>query len=140
MYAGAAFGVVDAIVGSVVTHNVAFYTYQSTSSGTDTVHSANPLVAGIVAAVIVTGLWLWMAWKTGAGRSWARVLSTVFFGFACLRLLSTVLAAGGSGGKVLALVVTLIDWSIALAALIQLWQRESSDFFVQAKQARLYRA
>jgi ABC-type transport system involved in cytochrome bd biosynthesis fused ATPase/permease subunit len=140
MYTGAAVGAVAAIVGSVATHNVTFYTYKSTSANTATVHTANSLVAGIVAAVIVTGLWLWMAWKTGAGRSWARVLSTVFFGFACLQLLGAVVNIGGSGGRILALVLMLVEWSVALAALIQLWQRESGDFFTMAKQARLYRA
>jgi hypothetical protein len=33
--------------------------------------------------------------------------------------------------------VILVEWGVGLAALIQLWQRESSEFFAFAKRARL---
>ena len=64
-----------------------FYAYSSTQSGT-TVHQANSLASGIAVGVIQCLLWLWMAWKTKSGRNWARVLSSLFFGFMCLGLLS----------------------------------------------------
>jgi hypothetical protein len=133
-YAGAAFGLVGGIVGSVTAHNMAFYTYKSTS-GTTHVHAANSVVSGIVGGLIVGGLWLWMAWKTGAGRSWARVLSTVFFGFMCLWLIAGL--ADLSGGTVLAFLFTLAQWGAGLAAIIYLWQRESSVFFASSKHAKL---
>ena len=89
MYAGAALGIIVGIVDGLTTHNATFY-YSSASSGTATVHNASSLVAGILEGIINAALWLWMAWKTGAGRNWARVLSSVFFGFACLQLIGAL--------------------------------------------------
>ncbi len=123
------------IVNSLTAHNISFFAYSSTSPGTATVHSASPVAAGIIAGVIAAGLWLWMAWKTGAGRGWARVLSTVFFGFMCVGLLGGLI--GLAGGAVLAFVFTLAEWGVGLAAVIYLWKRESSEFFEFAKQAKL---
>src|SRR5579872_2590485 len=90
IYAGAVLGLASSIVSSVTTHNVTFYTYSSNSPNTATVHSASSLVAGIIGGIIFGCLWLWMAWKTGSGRRWARVLSTVFFGFLCLQLIGSI--------------------------------------------------
>jgi hypothetical protein len=136
MYVGAAVGVISGVVGGLVTHNVSFYSYDSTSPGTVAVHNASSLVAGIIGGIITGGLWLWMAWKTGAGRNWARVLSSVFFGFMCLQFLGGI-ASAGTGGAAIAFIVILVEWGVGLGALIQLWQRESSGFFAFAKQAKL---
>ena len=132
MYAGAAAGLIIDVVNSLVAHDIIF-TFNSTSNGT--VHTASSLVAGIISGLIVAGLWLWMAWKTGAGRGWARVLSTIFFGFQCLGLLASF---GYHSG--IAVILTFVEWGIGLAALILLWKRESSEFFASAKQAKLARA
>jgi hypothetical protein len=140
MYAGAAIAVVSGIVEGLTTHNVTFYTYSSTSPGTTTVHDASSLASGIITGIISGGLWLWMAWKTGAGRNWARVLSSVFFGFMCLQFIGGIASLAGSGDTALAFITTLVEWGVGLAALIQLWQRESGDFFAFAKQAKLARA
>jgi len=85
--------------------------------------------------IIVGGLWLWMAWKTGAGRNWARVLSSVLFGFACLQLVLSIALLTRPGDTVPVFVVSLVECGVGLAALIELRQRESSDFFAFAKQA-----
>lgn len=129
MYAGAAAGFIVDVVNSLVARDIIF-TFGSTSDGT--VHTAGSLVAGIISGLIVAGLWLWMAWKTGAGRGWARVLSTIFFGFQCLGLL-------GSFGyhSAIAVILTLAECGVGLAALILLWKRESSEFFEYSKQAKL---
>jgi hypothetical protein len=136
MYAGAAVGALSCIVEGATKHSVMFYSYNSTSSGT-TVHAANFLVSGIIAAIFTGGLWLWMAWKAGAGRNWARVLSSVFFGFACLGLIGGLATLASSGSAVLAFILTLAQWGVGLAAIIQLWRPESSEFFALAKQAKL---
>jgi hypothetical protein len=133
MYVGAVVGVVSGIVNSLTTHNVTFYTYSSTSPNTATVHNASSLTGGIIVGIIYAGLWLWMAWKTGAGRNWARVLSSVFFGFMCLQFIGGIFTTHA----VLAFIVTLVEWGVGLAAVIQLWQRESSEFFAFAKHAKL---
>lgn len=91
------------------------------------------LVSGMVAGVLAGLLWLWMAWKSEAGRNWARVLSTVFFGFQCPGVLFSVV----DGRWTLALLAALIQWGIGLAALILLWRPESSQFFAAARQAKL---
>jgi hypothetical protein len=133
MYGGAAVGLLGSIVSALTTHNVSLYTYSSTSRNAATVHSASSLVAGVIVGIIIAGLWLWMAWKTGAGRNWARVLSTIFFGFSCLGLIGVI--ADLSGGRAISSVLPLVGWGIGLAALIHLWKRESSEFFTSAKQA-----
>jgi hypothetical protein len=139
MFTGAVLAVVYGVVDGLTSHNSMFYSYTSTPSGT-TVHQANSLVSGILAGVIQCLLWLWMTWKTKAGRSWARVLSSVFFGFMCLVVLSAAAAATSHGNGVNAVpafLVTLIEWGAGLAALVFLWRPESSQFFVAARQAKL---
>jgi hypothetical protein len=136
MYAGAAAGVVSAVVGSLTTHNMTFYVYGSTSSS-GTVEHTSALASGILGGIIAGALWLWMAWKTGAGRAWARVLSCVFFGFQCLALLGGLFSLLSNGAAVLGSVLSLAEWGIGLAALILLWQPESSQFFAFAQQLRL---
>jgi hypothetical protein len=136
MYAGAALGIIVGVVDGLTTHNATFY-YSSASSNTTTVHDASSLVAGILEGIINAALWLWMAWKTGAGRTWARVLSSVFFGFACLQLIGALSSLADSAHPVLAFILTLVEWGVGLAALIQLWKRPSTEFFLSTKRARL---
>ena len=38
---------------------------------------------------------------------------------------------------VLAFILTLIEWGVGLAALIQLWKRQSTEFFLSTRSARL---
>jgi hypothetical protein len=64
-----------------------------------------------------------MAWKCAAGRSWARVLSTVFSGLATVATL-TLDPAGAWG-----LFGAILSWLIGLGAVILLWQRSSSYYF-----------
>jgi hypothetical protein len=125
MWAGAGLAVVYDIVTGVMTNDL--LTAQTTN--TATVHGA--FVGGeVIEAVIQVGLWLWMIWKLQAGRSWARVLSTVFFAFTCLQFI-LVLALGPAVTKVL---ITGY-FGVALAALIALYQRDSTAFFGAAKLA-----
>jgi hypothetical protein len=128
--AGAAVALISGIVSGLTTHNITFYSTNSSSS-TATVHNSSSLAVGIVVGVITGLLWLWMAWKTGSGRSWARVVSTVFFGFACLGLIGDI-ASVATSHAVLPFILSLVSWGVGLAALLQLWKRESSDFFAYA--------
>jgi hypothetical protein len=127
--AGAAIAVVKGTLDGLTTNNVDFYSYGSASPGTATVHQSSSLAAGVIMGIIEGGLWLWMAWKTGAGRRWARVLCGVFFGFSCLMLIGGFSTLTGSGGKLVTLVVLVAGWVVGLTGLIQLWQREASQFF-----------
>ena len=135
IYAGAAVALISGIVSGLTTHNITFYTTSPSSTSTATVHDSSSLAAGLAEGIITGLLWLWMAWKTGSGRSWARVLSSVFFGFACLGLIGDIVSVATSHAF-LAFIVSLVSWGVGLAALLQLWKRESSDFFAYAKQAK----
>jgi len=101
------------------------------------VHQANSLASGIVAGIIQCLLWLWMAWKVKAGRGWARVLSTVFFGIFCLGLLMGLISAVSHSDAIPVLLITLVEWGLGLAAIIALWRPESTQFFAAAQQAKL---
>jgi hypothetical protein len=111
------------------------------------------IVSMVIGALLGVALWLWMLWKNQAGRSWARVLSTVFFGISCLNLpslltggkLSTMPSTETSpNGTVVHLpsitvpadlvVSGIVYWLVGLAVIILLWQRDSTRFF-QARTA-----
>jgi hypothetical protein len=93
------------------------------------VNSAEHLEIGLFIAggLIGAALWLWMAQSCRAGKGWARVVSTVFFGIDTLSVVAGV--AGSTGGGGLARIYGLVVWIIGLIAIILLWQRSSSDFF-----------
>ncbi len=94
------------------------------------------VVAFVVGGLIAAGLWIVMARSSRAGKSWARVVSTVLFA------ISTISAFVSIGGGALAAVDAtriygFVVWIIGLVAIILLWQRASSDYF---KGAARYRA
>ncbi|MCW2936699.1 MAG: hypothetical protein JWM19_7661 [Actinomycetia bacterium] len=127
MYAGAAFAAVYGITYGIAIHStlVADGTHNAS-------YDAGALLGGIIVGLLESGLWLWMAWKTRAGRNWARITSTVFFG-----LFSVPFVLGLFKLPAVPRGVVIIEWAVGLAALILLWQRESSQFFAAAKQASL---
>jgi len=81
------------------------------------------LIAG---GLIGAALWIWMAQSCKAGKGWARIVSTVFFGIDTLSALIGLRAVPGGG---LIRIFGLIVWVIGLIAIILLWQRPSSAFF-----------
>jgi hypothetical protein len=127
MLAGGVLSVAYGIVDGLTLHHFEFYSATPTTTGT-TVHHLDYVLAGVVSGVIDCLLWLWMAWKTRAGRNWARVLSCVFFGFMCLSLLSA-LPSVSLGAALLDFLLVVAEWAVGLAALLQLWRPESSQFF-----------
>ena len=104
----------------ILTRNPTFTTAQ--------VNTAEHLEIGIFIAsgLIGAALWLWMAQKCRAGRGWARIVSTVFFGIETLSLVIGTAAAQGGG---LTRIYGLIVWVIGLIAVVLLWRRSSSDYF-----------
>jgi uncharacterized membrane protein (DUF2068 family) len=95
------------------------------------IHSAENiyLVFAIVVLVVAIGLWLWMAWANGRGRGWARVVATVFFGLDTLFLLYSVSRTRGST----TLIFTGIEWLVGLAAIVFLWNRETTQYIAQSR-------
>ena len=92
------------------------------------INSAEHVEIGVFIAggLIGAALWLWMAQKCRAGRGWARIVSTVFFG---IETLSLLVATAGSQGGALTRIYGLVVWVIGLIAVILLWRRSSSDYF-----------
>jgi hypothetical protein len=80
----------------------------------------------IAGGLIGAALWLWMAQSCRAGKGWARVVSTVFFGIDTLSVLVGAVAVQGGG---LSRIYGILVWVIGLIAVILLWQRSSSDYF-----------
>jgi hypothetical protein len=80
---------------------------------------------GIVFGLIGVGLWLWMASANGKGRSWARIVATVFFGFSVLGLLSTLVQPGPLLTKLITVLTTLLGAYI----IVLLYKKESSEFY-----------
>lgn len=84
----------------------------------------------VVVGVLSVLLWLWMAWKNGQGRSWARVVATVLGGLNVVFTLIWLVTPNVSpNADVAALGFSLINLVIAIAILVLLWRKESSDFY-----------
>jgi hypothetical protein len=94
-------------------------------------------LVGLPGGLIGTGLWLWMAWANKGGRSWARIMATVFFGLLTAGELAGLikfitgtnrLTAGSS----LVVAFLVVYWLAGLSAVVLLWQRSSSDYYTAA--------
>jgi len=95
---------------------------------------AGAIVFSVVIALIAIGLWLWMAWKNGQGRQWARIVATVL---GVLNVIFTLLSFVGNRATGGARILSVIDLVIAVAILVLLWRKESTDFY-RARSARQY--
>jgi hypothetical protein len=130
MYAGAAFEVLAVIIalatiGSLKSAILARHpAYTAARLHTAEVARTVPLVIG---GLIAIGLWLWMAWANGRGRSWARVVSAVFFGINTLDLLISLLLVHA----VAALIIGVVIWLVGLGAIVLIFTRESGPFYKQ---------
>jgi ABC-type transport system involved in cytochrome bd biosynthesis fused ATPase/permease subunit len=129
MYAGAAVTAVAVVINlfTISSLRTAFRKANTdkTLTAQQLTHLANLfIVVGIVTGAISIGLWLWMAWKTGRGRGWARIVATVLFALCTLDQLS-LLKAGLAVGNI----VQLVTWLIGLGAIVLLWQSSSSQYF-----------
>jgi hypothetical protein len=128
MYAGAAVSTVSLVISLI-----------SIGSTKSEIHKQRPDLSAtqvhqlelfIVALAVVSGLagialWLWMAQKTGQGRNWARILSSVLFIFATVDLYGVL----REPKTVIGLIFPVLTWLVGLAAIILLYQKESTAFF-----------
>jgi hypothetical protein len=87
------------------------------------------IVSTIVIGLIAIGLWLWMARMNTAGRSWARITSTVFFLLWTYYTYVSIGETHGAATLIISMAVVLVLWLIGLAALYLLWRPASSAFF-----------
>jgi hypothetical protein len=86
------------------------------------------VVAFVVGGLIAAGLWIWMARSCRAGKSWARVVSTVLFAISTISAFVSVGGGALSAGDATR-IYGFVVWIVGLAALVFLWQRTSSDYF-----------
>lgn len=96
-----------------------------TQSSIDSFYTVN-VVLSVVGGLIAAGLWLWMAWKNGQGRSWARIVATVLGG------LGILLSLGGfatPGATAVTIGLTLINLVLAITILVLLWKKESTQYY-----------
>jgi hypothetical protein len=132
MYVGAGLSIVELIIGlatlgslksAILKRNPSFTTSQ--------VHSAEAVSVAIVILVglLGAGLWVWMARSNAAGKSWARVVSSVLFGIFTLELISALARANATAG----LVLDILVWLVGLGAIVLLWRRESSEYFAASR-------
>jgi hypothetical protein len=133
MYAGAALDAVGVILGLVTAGTLKADIVKRSPNLTATqIHGVEvfSIVGTVVIGLIAIGLWLWMAWANGRGRSWARILSAVLFGIDTLSLLLSFTRANVIGAVILGVLVGLAG----LGAIIFLFNKESTPFFRQARQ------
>lgn len=85
------------------------------------------LTAAVVGGSIISAaLWLWLAWKNGQGRNWARIVATVLAGLNVLTALPGVIPGSTTTGT---LFLGLVRIALMIAILALLWRKESSAFF-----------
>ncbi|MEP7024906.1 MAG: hypothetical protein ABJB47_14135 [Actinomycetota bacterium] len=128
MYIGAALSVAGLIITLVTVGSLKSVILKANPTFTDSqLHTAEvgAVIVYVVSGLIAVGLWIWMALKNQAGKSWARITATVFFGLNTLFLLLSLVRPHAG----LALVLGVLDWLVGLGATILLWRRESSQFF-----------
>jgi hypothetical protein len=101
-------------------------------STVDSVYAVTIVVA-VIFGLLGALLWVWMAWKNGQGRKWARVVATVLGAFNLLGLLFT---ASGSSAETVTVISSIISVVLAVVILVLLWKKESSAFYEAAEAAR----
>ncbi len=75
--------------------------------------------------LVGAGLWFWMASANNQGRSWARVVASVFFGFSVLSVISTQAQPGATVSKL----VNLVQFGIGLAAIVLMYRPDASRYY-----------
>ncbi|MGE5291673.1 MAG: hypothetical protein ACM3ML_31625 [Micromonosporaceae bacterium] len=128
MYVGAAVSIVSLIIGLATAGGLKSAIRKAQPHLTTA--QVNNTATSIIAATVITGLlgaglWLWMAWANKRGRSWARILSSVFFGIATLDSATAVTRPGDLFGKI----ITVAIWVVGVGAIVGLWLPESNAYY-----------
>lgn len=140
MYVGAALSVLG-ILFTVLMKGTIRDAVEKASNDSGTAMTASQVDAAVslaigfsvVVGLIGVGLWLWMASANGKGRSWARIVATVFFGLSVLSTLGSLL----QHPPVLSLVVSVISLLLGAYIIYLLYRPESSRYY-QAQSAPRY--
>lgn len=135
MYAGAIVSAISLIITLVTIGSLKTAIHNADPSLTAAkLHSAEvaAVAVAIIFGLIGIGLWLWMAYANKAGKNWARITATVFFGLDTLSVLTSFRQAE----PVLSRLISILIWLIGLGVIVLLYQRESSNFFSASKTPR----
>ncbi|HET6954376.1 MAG TPA: hypothetical protein VFI47_28685 [Acidimicrobiales bacterium] len=84
------------------------------------------LIVVVVTGLVVVGLWLWMAWANGQGRSWARNVAT---GLGVANVLFTLLNVASGRSTALSSGLAVVGIGLAVVILWLLWQPGSSAYY-----------
>lgn len=90
----------------------------------------------VVVGLISVGLWLWMAWKNGQGRSWARIVATVL---GALNVVFTLIGFTQPGMTAVTMILGVVSMILAVVILVLLWKKESSDYYTAVSQRQVLR-
>ena len=140
MYAGAVLSLIGLIVtllslSSLKTElrdEIAKSNPDFTTQDLDNLYQVTVGVA-VVFGLVGTALWLWMAWKNGQGRGWARILATVLGG---LNLVSSILTVAAGASLTVSEILTVISLILAIVILFLLWRKDSSAFYAESASRR----
>jgi biotin transporter BioY len=133
MYAGAVLSGLGFIIGLATIGSLrqAIIKTSSRPPTTAELHAAE--VSGVVVIVVWgllgVGLWLWMAWENGRGRSWARIVAAILFGFSTLDVLLALIRPAAIGTKIFDILV----WLVGLGATIYLWRPDATRYYRQSE-------
>lgn len=81
---------------------------------------------GIAGGIIAILLWLWMAWKNGQGRRWARIVATVL---GAINVISTLFTIFSGNQTTITAILAVINLILAVVILVLLWRKESSAYY-----------
>lgn len=138
MFAGAAL-----VAGEIAAQIALMNTVSYSGNGGNFFPEAGLIFVGIPVTAVECALWVWTGSMALVGRGWARIVSSVFFGGMCLLLIdyihgfpspAGVTSTGPFIGTVplvsaLPLISGALEWLVALAAIILIWQRAPSQFY-----------
>jgi len=136
MYAGAALELLAVIIAMVTVGSLkAAFVHLHRADGSPTLLHATELIWTallVVHALIALCLWLWMAWANEQGRSWARVVSAVFFGINTVGLFLSFRLLWATPD----LIVTIVIWLVGFAAIVLIFSADSVPFYHQEPACR----
>lgn len=80
----------------------------------------------VVGGAIAVGLWIWMAIMNGKGKSWARIVGTVFAG---INVVSTLFTLGLGRTPSLNVVLSIVSLGLAAVIVVLMFQPPSSRYY-----------
>lgn len=136
MYAGsalAAFSILTAVTTTPALKALIRQQYPAAGYGALSAAATATLSVTIAGALISAGVWLVMARRTRRGRTGVRILSTILFVIDSLTVLSTHTHGLLTPST---WIMSVAEWAVGLAVIVLLWDRRSTAYLAEARQAR----